>query len=235
VSSPVLLLFDIDGTLLIQASQAHRDAIYEGLREIFGVADPGAVPVDAAGRTDSAIARGILEQTGGHAGFDADAERFRAACVSAYERRCPPSLARHVAPGIPELLAGLAGLAGLGGARASLVTGNYEPIARLKLARAGLGHHFAAGQGGFGSDAEDRALLPEIARRRAGSRGSAHPREQTIVIGDTPRDIACARADGVRVYAVATGPYPAAALAGADAVFEDAWALRDRLEAEFAV
>ncbi|HWH09952.1 MAG TPA: haloacid dehalogenase-like hydrolase [Solirubrobacteraceae bacterium] len=228
MTSPVLLLFDIDGTLLIRASEAHRDAIYDGLREVFGLADPGAVAVESAGRTDSAIARGILARSGGDGAFDDRAERFRAVCVAAYERRCPASLAVHVAPGMPELLAGL------GYARASLVTGNYEPIARLKLSRAGIGHHFADGQGGFGSDAEDRALLPEIARRRAGREGRPHPREQTIVIGDTPRDIACARADGLRVYAVATGPYPAAALAGADAVFADAWGLRERLDSDLA-
>ncbi|HEX3872835.1 MAG TPA: haloacid dehalogenase-like hydrolase [Solirubrobacteraceae bacterium] len=225
----VLLLFDIDGTLLIRASEAHRDAIHDGLRETFGVADPAAVRVEAAGRTDSAIARGILEALSADAGFDAEHDRFRAACVAAYERRCPPTLETYVAPGMAELLDGLSG------ARPSLVTGNYEPIARLKLARAGLGHHFAAGQGGFGSDAEDRALLPEIARRRAGSGGVPHPRDRTIVIGDTPRDIACARADGVRVFAVATGPFPAAALGAADAVFDDAWALRDRLASELAI
>ena len=52
------------------------------------------------------------------------------------------------------------------------------------------------------------------------------------MIGDTPRDIACARADGVRVFAVASGPYPAAALDGADEVFPDAWALGARLRRE---
>jgi phosphoglycolate phosphatase-like HAD superfamily hydrolase len=236
MSSRLLLLFDIDGTLLIKASDAHREAIYEGLRETFGVADPGAVWVDAAGRTDSAIARGILERAGAEASLDSEPERFRTACVAAYARLCPTTLAERVAPGIADLLDALTRPTNRPDvcARVSLVTGNYEPIARLKLARAGIGHHFAPGQGGFGSDAEDRALLPEIARWRAGSDGVAHPREATIVIGDTPRDIACARADGVRVFAVATGPYPAAALAGADAVFADAAGLRARLEAEIA-
>jgi phosphoglycolate phosphatase len=100
------------------------------------------------------------------------------------------------------------------------VTGNLEAVARLKLDRAGLGGWFAAGQGAFGSDAEDRAQLPAIARRRAGrlDGGAPYPRERTVVIGDTPRDIACARADGVRCVAVATGPYAAEELAGANAV-----------------
>jgi phosphoglycolate phosphatase len=236
MSSRLLLLFDIDGTLLIKASDAHREAIHEGLRQTFGLADPGAIPVGAAGRTDSAIARGILERSGLLASLDSDPARFRAACVAAYARLCPTTLAEHVAPGITDLLDALSppDQAVDMWPQVSLVTGNYEPIARLKLARAGIGHHFATGQGGFGSDAEDRALLPAIARRRAGRDGMAHPRESTIVIGDTPLDIACARADGVRVFAVATGPYSAAALAAADAVFADASALRARLEAEIA-
>ncbi len=112
----------------------------------------------------------------------------------------------------------------------SLVTGNYEPVARLKLDRAGIGHHFSVGQGGFGSDAEHRDELPPIARARAGG----YPRERTIVIGDTPLDIECARADGLRVLAVATGIYAAEELrdADADAVVEDAFELSALLERE---
>jgi phosphoglycolate phosphatase-like HAD superfamily hydrolase len=81
------------------------------------------------------------------------------------------------------------------------------------------GLFFEQGQGGFGSDSPDRADLPPVARARAGradGAGSPWPRERTVVIGDTPRDIACARADGVRVVAVPTGPFAAAELAGAD-------------------
>ena len=105
--------------------------------------------------------------------------------------------------------------------RLALVTGNFEPVARRKLASAGIGGYFAAGQGGFGSDAEDRSELPAVARVRAGG----WPRERTVVIGDTPRDIACARADQVRVIGVATGPFAAEALADADAVVDSARAV----------
>ena len=59
------------------------------------------------------------------------------------------------------------------------MTGNLEPVARLKLERAGLGRFFAPGQGGFASDHASRAELPAIARRRAGG----WPRERTVVIG----------------------------------------------------
>jgi phosphoglycolate phosphatase-like HAD superfamily hydrolase len=111
----------------------------------------------------------------------------------------------------------------------SLVTGNLAPIARIKLERAGIGHHFARGQGGFGSDHEDRTELPAIARLRAGRRGVPYPREETVVIGDTPLDIACAHADGVRCVAVTTGPFDAAALGAADAVVSSAREISARL------
>jgi phosphoglycolate phosphatase-like HAD superfamily hydrolase len=120
----------------------------------------------------------------------------------------------------------LAWLAGLDDVSLGLVTGNYEPVGRLKLARAGLGPWLQSAPGAFGSDSEDRAALPGIARRRAGR----VPRAQAIVIGDTPRDIACARADGVRCVAVTTGQYGPEELAGADAVAGDAGELRGRLE-----
>ena len=64
-------------------------------------------------------------------------------------------------------------------------------------------------------------MLPAIARRRAGGDGEPWPRERTLLIGDTPRDIACARADGVRVIAIATGPHGAGELTSADAVARD--------------
>jgi len=134
--------------------------------------------------------------------------------VAAYESLCPPDLSTFVAPGVADVLEALAREPEC--YRLALVTGNLEPVARRKLASAGIGHHFAAGQGGFGSDSESRGELPAIARARAGD----WPRERTVVIGDTPRDIACARVDNVRVIAVATGPFPPAALAEADAVVD---------------
>jgi phosphoglycolate phosphatase len=173
------------------------------------------VPVEAAGRTDAAIARDLLRSAGiADADIDARAGDVAAAAVAAFEELCPPDLSTYVAPGVEEALEALAGEPA--SYRLALLTGNLEPVARRKLASAGIGHYFAAGEGGFGSDAEDRAALPAVARRRAGR----WPRERTVVIGDTPRDIACARADRVRVIAVATGPFSPAALADADAVVD---------------
>jgi phosphoglycolate phosphatase-like HAD superfamily hydrolase len=216
----VLLLFDIDGTLLIGAAGAHRDAIHEALRVVHGVDAPARTGAETAGRTDGEIARNLLTQAGVAAQrIDERADDVRIAACEAYGRLCPADLSAHVAPGMSDLLADLTDR---DDALLALVTGNFEPIARLKLRRAGIGHHFMTGQGGFGSDHEDRTMLPEVARRRAGGEdGEPWPTRRTIVIGDTPRDIACARADGVRVAAIATGPYEAAELQAADAVARD--------------
>jgi len=155
--------------------------------------------------------------------IDERAADVQEACCRIYAQICPPDLSEHVVPGMAGLVPWL-------GSRdevtLGLVTGNYEPVARIKLARAGLGRWFRSAPGGFGSDSEDRAALPGIARRRAGH----VPREQAVVIGDTPRDIACARADGVRCVGVSTGQYSREELSDADAVAGDADELRVRLE-----
>jgi phosphoglycolate phosphatase-like HAD superfamily hydrolase len=216
---PTLLLFDIDGTLVFRASREHAAALRQALHEIHGL-DPEfqGAEYSAAGRTDGEIARLLLLAAGvSAAAIDERAADVREATCAAYVHLCPPDLSHTVLPGIEALLASLADRDDVA---LALVTGNFEAVARLKLLRAGLGRFFAAGQGGFGSDSEDRTMLPAIARRRAGVDGVSHPRELTIVIGDTPRDILCARADGVRCVAVATGPHPAADLVEADAVAE---------------
>jgi len=221
----VLLLFDIDGTLLAGATDAHRQALEAAILEVHAIdTHRHRDRVAPAGRTDGEIARLTLLEAGISAlCIDERRDEVRDACCRIYAGICPPDLSRHVIPGIAELLPWLDGRDGV---TLGLLTGNFEPVARLKLARARIGRWFAAGKGAFGSDSEDRAALPAIARRRSGH----VRREDTIVIGDTPRDIACARADGVRCVAVTTGQYGAAELAAADAVARDSAQLRVRLE-----
>lgn len=221
--TPLLLLFDIDGTLLQRASDAHAAAVHEAIRAVWDVPDPSAARVEAAGRTDPEIVRAILLDLGVDAArIDARMNDFRVAAGEAYARLVPGDLSGRVVPGMAAVLDELAGRRDV---VLSLVTGNLEAIARLKLRAAGIGHRFAPGQGGFGSDDEDRSRLPEVARWRAGDAAGPHPRERTVVIGDTPRDIACARADGVRCVAVTTGPFGADELGGADAVVTSAGGL----------
>lgn len=218
----MLLLFDIDGTLLLRAAAEHKAALEQAVCSVHRIdLPPGRV--DTAGRTDGAIARSILNLAGVDARqVDDRMEELRAVTCENYARACPHDLSATVSPGMDEVLGALTEC----GHVLSLVTGNYEAIARLKLRRAGIGHHFAAGQGGFGSDHEDRAALPAVARRRAGRRCAPpegpYDRSRAVVIGDTPLDVACARADGVRCIAVTTGPFGREALAAADVVVDTA-------------
>ncbi len=219
----MLLLFDIDGTLLIKGADAHAAAVVAALCEVWEVEPPQrAHGVEAAGRTDQAIARDILELAGVPAEqFEARRDDFIVAAASHYERLVPDNLSDRLAPHAAEVLAQLSEQTRY---RCSLVTGNIQQVARLKLGAAGILYPFAEGQGGFGSDSDDRNDLPPIARMRAGqlwNGGDAWPAEGTVVIGDTPRDIACARADGALVVAVATGPFSADQLSDADVVLED--------------
>ena len=109
----------------------------------------------------------------------------------------------------------------------SVLTGNLEPNALLKLASFELDGYLDFDVGGFGSDHHHRPSLVEVARTKAeGKYGTAFDGTATVLVGDTPLDVAAGRAGGARVVAVATGPYGADELAatGADVVLED---LRD--------
>lgn len=212
----------------MRASDPHRSALLGALETVYGLAGAESHRISAAGKTDTEIAReialacGLEEQE-----FDSRVPELVKATVERFRTVCPPSLLSHLGAGVAELLDSLS-IAGTH--QLSLLTGNYEQVARIKLERAGIGHHFPAGQGAFGSDAEQRALLGPIARARAGSASAPYPRERTTIIGDTPLDIACARADGLGVIAIATGPYAAEALTEADAVVPDAHALQALLQ-----
>jgi phosphoglycolate phosphatase len=216
--STLLLLFDIDGTMLLKASREHAEALHAALRRVHHLAEMPEGRIEAAGRTDQAIARSILTLAGVSAErIDERAHDVHLAVCAEYQRRCPKDLRDHLAPGIDDVLDQLEARDDV---KLSVLTGNIECIARMKLDRAGIGHHFPQGEGAFGSDSEDRTDLPEIARRRAGADGRPYPRERTVVIGDTPRDIACARADGCHVIGLATGPFRARDLHGADVVID---------------
>jgi phosphoglycolate phosphatase len=194
----------------------HGQALRRGISEVHGVGELQAPYVQIAGRTDGAIARDLLLAGGiAPARIDEGVAEVRDATCKAYAE-----LLEELA-GMPERF------------RLSLLTGNFEPVARLKLERAGLGGHFPAGQGAFGSDAEAREELPSVARHRAGERdgGGPWPRERTLIIGDTPRDVLAARADQLRCIAVATGPFPVEELAEADFVARDGHEVAEVLRA----
>jgi phosphoglycolate phosphatase-like HAD superfamily hydrolase len=214
-----LLLFDIDGTLL--SGGPAKQAFHIALVDAFGTA--GDIEVhDFSGKTDPQIARELLTGAGlSDAEVDARLERLFARYLRELEARLPDEPVR-VLPGVVSLLETLEAAQGRGETALGLVTGNVVGGARLKLASAGFRQEFSVG--GFGSDSEERNDLPGIALERARLHWSRDfDPEQTWIIGDTPRDVACAQAHGLRTLAVATGNFTAAQLgaAGADLVVED--------------
>ncbi|MBW3534577.1 MAG: haloacid dehalogenase-like hydrolase [Gemmatimonadetes bacterium] len=195
-----LILFDIDGTL-IRGGPA-KDAFRVALMEAFGTS--GAIEDhDFSGKTDPQIARELV--TG--AGLSpAEVERGFPALWRRYLAELEARLPGHPVDVLPGVLALLDALEASGEVALGLVTGNIAPGARLKLGSAGMADRFAVG--GFGSDSEDRNELPAIAMeraRRAWSREFAG--DAVVIVGDTPRDVACGRHGGCRTLAVATGRF----------------------------
>jgi len=142
------------------------------------------------------------------AGLEREAVRARLDdCFEAYARGLAAEIGDGgdvvTLPGIGDLVRRLDGDAGV---LLGLLTGNIEAGARIKLAPTGLLRYFRLGA--YGSDHLDRRLLPSLAARRAHALvGVPFAPEQVLVIGDTPRDIECARHFGAVAVAVATGQY----------------------------
>jgi phosphoglycolate phosphatase-like HAD superfamily hydrolase len=217
----VLLLFDIDGTLVRGRPVTHQAALAEAATKVFGLrVAAGTNPVaevEPWGKTDRQILHEVLARADIAAPDAGAVARWEELSCEAYTRL---EVERDHGAEAEELAATAQALGRLreAGHALALVTGNLEPIARRKLHMRGLGGYFPSGQGGFGSDSELRAELVAVARRRAGTGGSAHPHEDTLLIGDTPLDVAAAIADGVRCVAIEGKRFPAAALMAAGAI-----------------
>lgn len=213
MSAPVRLwLFDIDGTL-VDTGGAGLRALERAARDCFG----GAAPVlDLRGATDSGIL-GDLYRHYDREPEEALAEAFFGRYLEVLgENLRDSNYASRVLPGVVEILGRLAAVDEIS---VGLLTGNIEAGARAKMSHFGLDHHFAFGA--FGCDHADRNQLGPIALERAAAHaGRSFTPEETLVIGDTPKDIACARAIGARCLAVATGAVPAGQLEGADHVLD---------------
>ena len=223
--TPLLALFDVDGTLFLTDDSLAGQALLDSLREFYAVdLPPDAVDrVDHRGQTTLRIMRAVLRAVG--LGDSAIDERLTPAC-GCFAERYLELLERadtgswRAAPGAAEALS----LLSERGVRLALLTGNPEPVARARMARLGLTSFFPEGQGAFGCDAEERSRLVEIARGRAGS----WPAEQTVEIGDTPRDVSSAHRAGVRAIALRS-PRTEDDFQGADAVCDDLAAVADVL------
>ncbi|MCP4417359.1 MAG: HAD hydrolase-like protein [Chloroflexi bacterium] len=195
-----LLLFDIDGTL-IRSNGAGRLTLAYALKKMFGTAGP-LENYNMSGKTDPRIITDLLTATGISAtevtkrlpaiyelmaehGQDIFAEKGMIACEGVLQ------LLQHLKQRDDVLL--------------GLLTGNSQLTAPIKLAAAGIEPQLFR-VGAYGSDAMDRNELPAIGMDRANQlTGGQFNGDNTVIIGDTPADILCARAGKATAVAVATG------------------------------
>jgi phosphoglycolate phosphatase len=216
-----LVLFDIDGTLVLTGGAGLR-AMNRACEELVGHTRAlEGIPV--AGRTDRIILADVMSRLGRPLDEDLLWQlRDRYIACLAQEIHHPGQGVKAVLPGVQELLDRLVARDDI---VLGLVTGNFEAGARVKLGHFDLWRYFRFGA--FADDAADRNHLVPFAVDRARGCGLPDvPASHVLVVGDTPHDVACARATGAVAIGVATGPFTARDLAdsGADVVFED---LRD--------
>ncbi len=211
-----LILFDIDGTLV--RGTAAKVAFETAMLKTYGTAGP-VDSYDFSGKTDPQIARELLSAAGLE---DAVVEAGLAGLWDRYIGELESRIIENpmkLLPGVADLIAALDAEPDVA---LGLVTGNIIRGARVKLGSVGLAECFEVG--GYGSDHEVREYLPAIALERAFEAwGVRFPPESAVIVGDTPRDVACGKHEGTRTVAVATGRIPREKLeaTGADAVFDD--------------
>jgi phosphoglycolate phosphatase-like HAD superfamily hydrolase len=213
----LLVLWDVDYTLL--SAGGLGNSLYQAVfREMFGRELTAVAP--KAGRTDRAIMLDTLALAGVPEP-QAHVDDFLAALacrVTALDGDVQAEV--HALPGASGAIAALAAA----GLRQSVLTGNIRPLAALKLRLAGLGEHLNLDAGAYGDVHEVRAELVPVARQAARTvYGADFSGSSTVLVGDTPLDVAAALATGARAVAVATGSFAAAdlAAAGAHAVLPD--------------
>jgi phosphoglycolate phosphatase len=196
-----VLLFDIDGTLMLSGGAGLR-AMNEAFFRIYGVRDT-LLHMDLAGRTDTSIIKEALNanQLPFH---EKKLCEFQELYFSLIEREIDlPANGKRPMPAVPELLETLShrDQVFLG-----LLTGNWEKSGRIKLDHFNLGRYFNFGA--FSDDSEIRTELLPFAVKRFEQKYHISPEPQDVyVIGDTPADIQCAKPHGAISVAVATSKY----------------------------
>ena len=204
-----LVLFDIDGTL-VDCGPSVRQLFGGAMVEAFGTAGP-IDGYDFSGRTDHEIVLALTSRAGLPATLVRDRlPVMKRLYLDRLERLLDPAEMR-VLPAVDGLLRDLAGRDSV---CLGLLTGNWRDGARIKLEKVGLDGYFRFGA--FGDDQPDRLGLPPVALERAAEvTGRRWRMSECLIVGDSPADVACARAHEIPALAVATGRTPAVELAAA--------------------
>ncbi len=198
-----LIFFDIDGTLtrtqngFMPFNQAIMDTfnVAGDIRSVFpdGMTDPRILE-EIFAKAETAVTIGGDQL----ARFSDNLRRNYAAALES-----GTTTVRALA-GVPELLARLSVDKKFA---QGVVTGNFESTARMKLVAAGLACHLSFGA--YAGDSSHRPDLPPIAKRRwEESAGRSMRSESCVIVGDTPKDLEAARANGMKCVLVGTGRLP---------------------------
>jgi len=218
-----LVLFDIDGTLIASGGAGVR-AFAAVARHTFQQPD-GTARLNFAGRTDLSIIREFFDGCGIPA-TPANLQRFLDDYVH-WLAHYLGQLPGRLLPGVTDALESLRRLPEP--PVLALLTGNIRLGAEIKLRHFGVWEEFVLGA--FSDDHEDRNVLAAIARERGSEwLGTPVAGDEVMVIGDTPRDIACAQAIQAKCLAVATGGTSLAALRE----HGPTWAVPDLTTVDFA-
>jgi len=212
-----LLLFDIDGTLLLTGGTG-RIAIEQCFEEMFGIRKAWGETIPD-GKTDPAIFEEIARRTLGRPLAHDEHHAMRRRYTLYFQQMIGAAPHFRLMPGVETLVPLLARDPAL---ILGIQTGNDEPVAWMKLERAQLKPHFPFG--GFGSDSHLRTEIIRAAAERGLARAGVKLERQNIwVIGDAIQDIQSGRELGFTTVAVATGRTPAARLAalGPDYLLQD--------------
>ena len=213
-----LVLWDIDGTLVDTAGHGAR-AFADAFEVVFGRPPDALVPM--AGKTDHEIALGILARNQVEGGED-HLPRMWHELESALLRK--QEAIRTEGRALAGAQAALEALSERDDVIQSLLTGNIEANAATKLGAFGLERWLELDIGGYGSDGGVRSSLVEVSIGRTQAKhGLDLTPADTVLVGDTPLDVAAAHAAGARAVAVASG-YSSEEdleLAGPDALLAD--------------
>jgi len=207
-----LVLFDIDGTLITAGGAGTRSMNF-AFKELFGI-EEAFRNISMAGKTDIEIIKegftmhGITNWDRNVGTMKNMYLQFLATEIDNPQRRLHPGILTAI-----EVLQN-------NGIPLGLLTGNLEQGAQIKLGACGIYNYFL--DGAFGSDHEDRDMLLPIAIQKFSARGFDFDLRECIIIGDTPRDVQCAKIHDAQCIAVATGPYSKEDLrhSGADMVLD---------------
>ncbi|MCE2850551.1 MAG: haloacid dehalogenase-like hydrolase [Chloroflexaceae bacterium] len=207
-----LILWDIDGTLLYSGGVA-GEAMRAAMSHVYGRPNSNDRR-EYAGKTDQQIIRETFPERD-----PADITALLPTFADAYmqeltARRAEMAARGRVLPGVPAALQYFQHAPDF---HQSVLTGNMQAVAELKLTLTDLRDFIDMRTGAYGSDHHQRVELPRYALARAHQYLTpAMSGQDLVIVGDTPNDIACGKAHGARTVAVATGPFSVADLALSD-------------------